>query len=311
MPETAVVFPGQGAQAVGMGRDVYEKSRAGRAVFQLADRALSFSLSEIVFSGPEAKLAETDIAQPAILVTSIALVEAAREAGWNAQTAAAAGLSLGEYTALVFAGCLALEDAIMLVHRRGTYMREAGRKNPGGMLSVIGLDETVIAGIVKTASAQGVICAANLNCPGQVVLSGQKPALEAAEKLASERGAMKTVFLNVDGAFHSPLMQEAADALARDLASVKIAAPRLPFVPNVTGEVTGDPETIRRLLAAQVTSSVLWEKSVRTIAALGVTGFTEIGPGRVLTGLARRIDRRIAAGAVGDMEQAAALASAS
>jgi [acyl-carrier-protein] S-malonyltransferase len=311
MPETAVVFPGQGAQAVGMGRDVYEKSKAGRAVFQLADRALSFSLSEIVFSGPEAKLTETDISQPAILVTSMALVEAAREAGWNALSAATAGLSLGEYTALVFAGCLALEDAITLVHRRGTYMREAGRKNPGGMLSVIGLDEAVITEIVKAASAQGVISAANLNCPGQIVLSGQKPALEAAEKLASERGAMKTAFLKVDGAFHSPLMQEAAERLARDLASVKIVAPRMPFVANVTGEVASDPETIRRHLAAQVTSTVLWEKSVRTILALGVTGFTEIGPGRVLTGLTRRIDRRIAAGAVGDMEQAAALASAS
>jgi len=285
-----------------MGRDVYEKSKAGRAVFDLADRALGFSLSGVIFNGPEEKLTETDISQPAILATSMALVEAAREAGWKGAAAGTAGLSLGEYTALVFAGSIALEDALVLVRKRGAYMREAGRRNPGAMLSVIGLDEPAVLDIVKEASSAGVIVAANWNCPGQVVLSGQVPALEAAEKLAAAKGAMKAVFLKVDGAFHSPLMQDAADKLARDLAGVKIVTPAVPVAANVTGDFVSEPDEIRRLLARQVTSSVLWEKSFRRLASAGAASFTEIGPGRVLTGLAKRIDRKVPVEAVGDME---------
>jgi len=309
MPRLAVLFAGQGAQFVGMGRDVYERSRAGRAVFEAADRLLPFSLTQIIFSGPEEKLTETDVAQPAILAVSVALAEAAKEAGWDGRAVAAAGLSLGEYSALVFAGTIALEDAIVLVHKRGTYMREAARKNPGGMLSVMGLHGAAVAAIVERASSLGVICAANLNCPGQVVLSGQMPALEAAGKLASERGAIKTVFLKVDGAFHSPLMNDAAERLAGDLASVEIKPPRTGFVANVTADFASDPGDIRTLLARQVTSSVLWEKSMRRLVAEGMTHFAEIGPGRVLTGLMKRIDRKLPVLTVGDMEQAAELTS--
>lgn len=309
MPKTAVLFPGQGAQFVGMGRDVYEKSKAGRAVFQLADRVLAFRLSEIMFSGPEETLTETQISQPAILVASVAVAEAAREQGWNGTAAATAGLSLGEYTALTFAGALSLEDAVVLVHKRGTYMREAGRASPGGMLSVIGLDGAAITDIVRESSAHGTISAANLNCPGQVVLSGQMSALQAAAESAAVRGAAKTVFLKVDGAFHSPLMAEAASRLARDLDAVTISRPRVPFVANVTGDFVEDAGAIRSLLEAQVTSSVLWEKSMRTLMAAGMTNYVEIGPGRVLTGLARRIDRRLAIEAVGDMDQAARIGS--
>ena len=310
MPKTGVLFPGQGAQAVGMGRDVYEKSAAARAVFDLADSVLPFKLSDVVFSGPEDRLTETDVSQPAILVASIAVAEAAREAGWKTDSAATAGLSLGEYSALAFSGALQLDDAIRLVHKRGGYMREAGRKRPGGMLSVIGLDGGALEDVIRGASGAGIIRAANLNCPGQVVLSGEMAALQAAERLAAERGAMKTVFLKVDGAFHSPLMQEAAERLAAELASVAIRRPSMPFVANVTGEFADDPEEIRRLLAAQVTSSVLWEKSMRTLLAAGAAKFVEIGPGRVLTGLMKRIDRRAPIDAVGDYGAAAALGAA-
>ena len=308
MTPTAILFPGQGAQCVGMGKDVYNLSKAGRAVFELADRLLPFSLTDIIFNGPEEKLTETQVSQPAILVTSMAIAHAAREAGWNYPAAAAAGLSLGEYTALVFAGALALEDAVVLVHKRGTYMREAGRVNPGGMLSVIGLGQEAVSAIVREASPEGVICAANLNCPGQVVLSGQMPALQLAEKLATERGAIKAVFLKVDGAFHSPLMADAASRLARDLETVKISRPSVPFVANVTGDFEDDPGLIRRFLAAQVVSSVLWEKSMRTLIAAGMTGYLELGPGRVLTGLARRIDRKLPVEAVTDMASVSKLA---
>jgi [acyl-carrier-protein] S-malonyltransferase len=297
----AILFPGQGAQVVGMGRDVYEKSPAGKAVFDLADRVLPFRLTEIVFGGPEDKLTETDISQPAILTTSMALIAALREMGWNGEAPATAGLSLGEYSALVFAGALDLEDAITLVHKRGTYMREAGRANPGSMLAVVGLDDAAITALVDAASASGVIVAANLLCPGQVVLSGEVTALEVAEKLAAERGAMKTVMLKVDGAFHSPLMQQAADRLAKDLTSVRIKPPVTPFVANVTADLVTDPEEIRRLLVAQVTSPVLWEKSMRLMLAAGVSDFAEVGPGRVLTGLLKRIDRKAATKSISDM----------
>jgi [acyl-carrier-protein] S-malonyltransferase len=302
----AILFPGQGAQVVGMGRDVYDKSPAAKAVFDLADNVLGFKLTDIIFSGPEEKLTETDISQPAILTTSLALLAALREMGWKGEAAATAGLSLGEYTALVFAGAISPEDAIALVRKRGTYMREAGLHNPGGMTSVIGLDEAAIAAVLDEAAPFGIIRAANLNCPGQVVLSGDLKALEAAGKAAEARGAMKVVPLKVDGAFHSPLMQEAADRLAADLAAVGIKAPSVPVVANVTADFVSDPEAIRRLLVQQVTSSVLWEKSIVRLFAAGVSTFAEVGPGRVLTGLMKRIDRKAAMTSVSDAASAAA-----
>lgn len=307
MAARAILFPGQGAQVVGMGRDVYEHSAAGKAVFDLADRVLPFRLTDIVFNGPEEKLTETNISQPAILTTSLAVIAALREMGWDGAASAAAGLSLGEYSALVFAGALEAEDAIVLVHKRGTYMREAGLHNPGAMLAVVGLDEAAVKAVLEEAAPAGVICAANLLCPGQVVLSGSVGAVEAADKAAQSRGAMKTVMLKVDGAFHSPLMQEAADRLAADLASVRIKSPSLPVVANVTADFVTAPEDIRRLLVEQVTSSVLWEKSIARLFAAGVSAFAEVGPGRVLTGLMKRIDRKAPMVSVSDMASAAEL----
>jgi [acyl-carrier-protein] S-malonyltransferase len=308
MPGTAVLFPGQGAQVLGMGRDAYHRSPAARRVFDLADSLLPFSLSDVVFGGPEERLIETDVSQPAILVTSMALVEAAREAGWKAHAGACAGLSLGEYSALAFSGALALEDAVCLVHRRGVLMREAGRANPGGMLSVIGLADAALDAVLAAAGAAGVICKANLNCPGQVVLSGQAPALEAAAKLASEKGAMKVVMLKVDGAFHSPLMAPAAEGLARALEGIEIRRPSMPIVANASAGLTDDPAAIRRLLVEQLTSPVLWERSMRLLLERGFISFVEIGPGRVLAGLMKRIERKVSMTSVSDMDGVAALA---
>jgi [acyl-carrier-protein] S-malonyltransferase len=291
-----------------MGRDVYEKSLAGRAVFETADRVLSFPLTRVIFEGPEEELTRTDISQPAILTASIALVEAAREAGWSGEADAAAGLSLGEYTALVFAGALSFEKAVVLVNKRGAFMREAGRLNPGAMASIIGLDAAAAREIVEEASEADVLVIANFNCPGQHVISGAIPAVERASSLAESRGAMKVVRLKVDGAFHSPLMQPAAEKLAAELESTEIHEPQLPVVANLSARLVTEPDEIRRLLIEQLTGSVLWEESMRLLLARGPTSFVEIGPGRVLTGLMRRIDRKAPTQTVGDMDAVARLA---
>ena len=310
MGKGAVLFPGQGAHSVGMGRDVYLHSPSARSIFDRADEVLGFKLSEIVFDGPEEKLKETDVQQPAILTTSIAVVEAARELGWDGRAAATAGLSLGEYSALVFAGAISFEDGVSLVHKRGTYMREAGLENPGTMASVIGLDVLAVDAIVEEASKSGLVTVANLNCPGQVVLSGEVAGVEAAAELAASAGAIKVSVLKVDGAFHSPLMRPAADRLAKELEKTHITTPEIPVVANRTaGFATGGgADEIRRLLLEQLTSPVLWEKSIRMLLAAGVDNYVEIGPGRVLTGLVRRIGRKIPMSPVGDMETAGRLA---
>jgi [acyl-carrier-protein] S-malonyltransferase len=307
MASQAVLFAGQGAQFVGMGWDLFDRSPAAGKIFEKADEVLGFELSEIIFNGPEERLTETDVSQPAILTMSIAAVEAAREAGWDGG-AAAAGLSLGEYSALVFAGVLSFEDGVRLVRKRGEFMTEAARQNPGGMLSVIGLDEEALRGVVEAASSEGVICMANLNCPGQIVLSGETGALEKAAPLAEEAGAMKTVMLNVAGAFHSPLMEPARERLAEVLDGVEIGAPDVPVLFNRTADFADDAGAIRRLLLEQLVSPVLWDQSMRKLLADGVESFVEIGPGRVLTGLMKRINRRAPMRTVGDFDAASALA---
>ena len=311
MGHTVALFPGQGAQFVGMGRDIFERSPAGRAVFEKADEALGFSLGKVIFEGPAEELTGTDISQAAILTVSTAVVEAAREAGWNRKVAAAAGLSLGEYSALVFAGAIPFEQAVALVRQRGIFMREAGVANPGGMLSVLGLDEEAVMRIVEAASPDGAISLANLNCPGQIVLSGEMGPLESAAKMAAEEGAFKTVFLKVDGAFHSPLMQSAASRLAAELEKVDFVEAEVPVVVNCTADYTRDPEDIKRFLVEQLTSGVLWEKSMRRLLGDGVTDFVELGPGRVLAGLTKRIARKVPVLSVGDMDTALQLAGAS
>lgn len=293
MGQTAFMFPGQGAQLVGMGADVAAASPRAAAVFERANAVVGFDLRSACFNGPPETLEATDVQQPAILVTSIALLEALAERGEDPTrlAQAAAGLSLGEYTALYFAGSLAFEDAVMLVRRRGALMQQAAEASAGGMVSLIGADEAQAKELCEKAAAGEPLVPANLNCPGQIVISGAATACARATALAEEL-RFRAVPLKVAGAFHSPLMQPAADRLADVLAKTEIKPPRIPVMSNVTGKPHGDPDSIRTLLQQQVTSAVRWQTCVEYLLAQGYDRFVEVGPNRVLTGLMRKIDRK-------------------
>jgi [acyl-carrier-protein] S-malonyltransferase len=287
--KTAALFPGQGAQSVGMGKDLFEKSPAARRTFQEADDAIGFPLAKTCFEGPEETLNRTDTCQPAILVHSIAAIRALEEKGAPLAADVAAGLSLGEYTAHVFAGSLAFADAVRLVRRRGEAMQAACDAQPSTMATVLGLDLERLREAVAEGSAKGVVVVANILGPGQAAISGASAAVEAAGEAAKKMGAKRVVPLKVAGAFHSPLMKPAVEALKEALARAGIRSPRIPVVSNVDAAPTGDPSAIRELLGRQVGEPVLWEASVRRMAADGVRRYVEAGPGRVLTGLAKKI----------------------
>ena len=294
---TAILFPGQGAQAVGMGKDAHDALPAARDLYRQASDVLGIDLAKLCFEGPQDQLTRTDISQPAILVTSLALLEAvrARRPEWLDGAAATAGLSLGEYTALVFAGVLTFAEAVWLIQQRGKAMQDACAASPGGMASVLGLDAAKVEEACAHARRQGlgVVLPANLNCPGQVVISGAKPAVEAAVAKAKELGARRALPLAVAGAFHSPLMAPAQARLRTALQDVLITRARIPVYLNVTAGPEQEPEAIRRLLGEQVVSPVRWEASMRAMIAAGVRRFVEIGPGRVLTGLLKKIDESV------------------
>lgn len=281
----AFLFPGQGAQYVGMGQTLHERHPAAREVFDLANRALGFDLAAICFNGPEEELTRTDISQPAILACSIAALRAIGTTSFDA----AAGLSLGEYTALVAAGAIDLEEALPLVRDRGTYMQQAADRHQGTMASIIGLSDTQVQQAVDQAASAGIVTAANFNSPGQVVVSGEENAVDEACRIAGEMGCKRALKLKVSGAFHSPLMEPARRKLAERLASVPIRAPRVPVISNVAAKPAGSPDQIRELLARQVTESVRWSDSMKYLLAQGFGEFWEIGPGKVLAGLMRRI----------------------
>jgi len=284
---SAWLFPGQGSQSVGMGRDVYEQSAAARAVFEQADDMLGFSLSRLCFEGPANELTQTEHAQPALLTTSIALLEAAKERADLATPAYMAGHSLGEYTALVAAGALQFPDALRLVRRRGELMAAA---TEGTMAAVMGLDLPTLEAVCADASDVGTVVVANQNAPGQLVISGAKEAVERAGALAKERGAKRVLPLNVSAAFHSPLMQAAADGLQLAVAAVEhMAAPAPPVIGNVTAIPLTNAGVLRAELVTQVTAPVRWIASMERMHGDGVTRFVEIGPGTVLTGLVKRI----------------------
>jgi [acyl-carrier-protein] S-malonyltransferase len=286
----ALLCPGQGAQRVGMGKDLAEAFPAARAAFEAADGSLGFSLSRVMWDGPEELLTRTDHAQPAILAHSLA-VWAVVGPSLAGRVVAAAGHSLGEYSAYAAAGALEPADAARLVRRRGELMQEAGAARPGTMAAVMGSDAERVVSACREASGDGAVAvAANLNAPDQIVISGDPPAVARAGELLKAAGAKRVVPLKVSGAFHSPLMAPAAARLGEALAAAPLRDPAFPVVANATAEPVRDAATARRLLAAQLTSPVRWVASLETLTALAGPGATlvEIGPGSVLTGLARR-----------------------
>ncbi len=293
MEKVCFMFPGQGSQYVGMGREIYDKSPAAHAVFDKASEVLDFSVGELCFSGPTDRLNDTQYAQPAILTTSIAYLEALNErlkqTGRQIKPAFMAGHSLGEYTALVAAGSLQFEDGLRLVWERGRLMKEEGERHPGGMAAVIGLTLERLKGVVEEASSAGVIVIANANSPVQTVISGEVEALLKAMDLAKREGAAKVARLAVSIASHSPLMQQAGMQLSQLIGSINLVDPIVPLVANITGQVLTTAEDIKRELSEQLCKPVAWVASVREMLGDGVNTFVEVGPGQVLSGLIRRI----------------------
>lgn len=293
--KTAFLFPGQGAQFVGMGKELYAELPAVKALFDRAGEILGFDLKQLCFEGPADALEATDISQPAIFVASLAALESlkATQPDVVANAQGAAGLSLGEYTALVFAGAMDFETALKVVRRRGQLMQAAAVASPSGMTSLLGLDEAKVDGVIAEVAPHGRLWKANMLGPGNIVVSGEKAALAQVEAPALSAGAMKVIPLAVAGAFHSPLMKPADEKLGEVLAAATIHSPRMPVYANVDTSVHTTPDEIRQRLVNQVTGGVLWEGCIRQMLADGYTRFYEVGPGRVLTGLLKRIDRKV------------------
>jgi [acyl-carrier-protein] S-malonyltransferase len=287
MSKTALLFAGQGAQVVGMGRDLAEHSPGGKAWFDRANAALGYDLASICFSGPEAELTKTEHAQPGIFLVSWVAFELLKGRVPGLVFEATAGLSLGEFTALTAAGAMSFEDGLKVVRQRGRFMQEACAATQGGMAAVIGLNE---AATREVCTETGVVVA-NLNCPGQIVISGPSEKMGSACALAKAKGAMRAVALPVAGAYHSPLMASAQPKLEAELARVTLSPLAVPVIANVTGQPHGDTGAIRGRLVEQVTSSVRWEDSMRYLVGQGFTRFIELGPGRALSGFMKRISK--------------------
>jgi [acyl-carrier-protein] S-malonyltransferase len=291
----AFLFPGQGAQSVGMGRELAAAVPAARQLYERASAALGYDLAKICFEGPESDLDSTVYSQPALFVTSLAALEQLRSQQPDVVAAcqAAAGLSLGEYTAMVFAGVMEFEAGLKVVQRRGEAMQAASDATPSGMVSILGLEQAKVEQVVAQERGGDVLQIANLLCPGNIAVSGHNAACERAAEAAVKAGAMKAVPLAVAGAFHTPIMQPAVQKLTAALANVPLSRPKIPVISNVDAQPHDDPEEIRELLIRQVVSPVRWEDSVRFLLSAGFNQFYEVGPGRVLRGLLKRIDRKI------------------
>ena len=285
----AFIFPGQGSQYPGMGRDLAQNFACAREVFEEADSALGFAISKICFEGPAEDLQLTANTQPAILTVSVAAARVLREKGISADYVA--GHSLGEYSALVAAGALSLSDAVRLVRKRGQYMQEAVPVGQGAMAAILGLDGAVLTEVCREAQQGEVVSAANLNSPGQVVIAGSAAAVARAVELAKSRGAKRAIMLNVSAPFHCALMKPAQDRLSVDLDATEVTDPKVPLVNNVGAQLVTSASVVRDGLKQQVTSPVRWEESIRRLRSEGVELFIEVGPGKVLSGLVRQIDR--------------------
>lgn len=291
MVEVAYMFPGQGAQFVGMGKDLYENFPAAREIFDKANTILKIDLKKICFEGPQEELSTTANSQPAILAASVAALKVYEASAFAGQYSArfSLGLSLGEYTALVAAGAMSFEDALVLVRKRGEFMEDASKKNPGKMACILGMDLKSVEDLCK-----GIGCeVANLNCPGQVVVSGKTNNIELLASLAKDKGAKRVLMLDVSGPFHSSLMTPARDKLKDYIDKVQFSAPKLNFISNVDAKMRQDPAEIKDNLIKQVNSKTLWEESIRAAAASGIKTFLEIGPGQVLKGLLKKIDPKL------------------
>lgn len=298
MAETALIFAGQGAQSVGMGKDLVEAYPECGELFERADQVLGYSLSKICFEGPDEELTKSNHCQPAIFVMSVACYTALKREKPGFAPKGMAGLSLGEWSALHVAGALSFDDSLRVLEARGRFMQEACEEREGGMVSVIGLPLDKLREICAEAGVE----IANLNSAGQTVLSGEKQGIAKAEQLAKDAGAKRAIVLKVAGAFHSSLMSSAAEKLEGVLAGVDIKEPELPVLSNVTGEPHGAGEAIKREMLRQVNSSVRWLSCIEWFGGRGVTEYVECGPGKVLSGLIRRIDRDATTHSVRDLE---------
>ncbi|GIO30044.1 MULTISPECIES: ACP S-malonyltransferase [Paenibacillus] len=290
MGKTAFVFPGQGAQSVGMGKDFYEAVPASRDIIDSADRALGFSISKLMFEGPDGELKKTFNTQPALLTASVAALAALREKGIAPDFVA--GHSLGEYSALVAAGVLGFEDAVRIVRARGEFMEAAVPGGQGAMAAVLGADRSALEQLCRSITEEGrLVEMANINCPGQIVVSGSKEGVAAVGERVKEAGGKRAIPLEVSGPFHSSLMKDAAEQLGAKLKEATFHEPAVPVVANVTARPAESADRIRELLVEQVYSPVLWEDTVAYLIAEGVDTFVEIGPGSVLTGLVKKMDK--------------------
>lgn len=298
----AFLFPGQGSQSVGMGRDWWKQTDPGRSMFERADRLLGFQLSRLCFEGPEEELRRTDRAQVGLFVCSAIAFEFLK--GEGLEPVVVAGHSLGEYSALYAAGAFDFETGLRLVKARGEAMGEAADARPGAMAAVLGLDPTKVAEVCREASGGGIVQVANFNSPAQVVISGEREAVERAAEAARQAGARRVVMLPVHGAFHSPLMQSAVQPMERALQAADLSDPKVAFLANTEGDFVGDAQEVRSCLARQITESVRWTDIMNKVAQTGVEAVVEVGPGRVLCGLWRQNNRDIPAYPCGTVEQA-------